>query len=64
MKTRMAFVVDTLRLMVGVGNYRQYCAHMQQRHPGILPMTETDYFRYCQQARFPSKAGVLKRCPC
>jgi uncharacterized short protein YbdD (DUF466 family) len=57
-------VADTLRLMVGVGNYQVYCEHMRQMHPEAEPMNETAYFRYCQQARYPSRAGAIKRCPC
>jgi uncharacterized short protein YbdD (DUF466 family) len=51
-------------LMVGAGNYKNYCAHMQQEHPEATVMTETEYFRYGQNARYPSKDGAIKRCPC
>lgn len=55
---------DAARLMVGVGSYAQYCAHMVTHHPDTTPMTEVEYFRYCQDARYPGKSGSIKRCPC
>ena len=55
---------DTLRLMVGIGDYARYCEHMRAHHAGAPVMSEAEYFRYCQQARFPSKAGQIRRCPC
>ena len=57
-------VAETARLMVGVGNYNKYCSHMQQHHPERPVMTETEYFRYGQNARYPTKDGAIKRCPC
>jgi len=57
-------VTETARLMVGVGDYQKYCAHMKSHHPDVTVMTETEYFRYGQQARYPSKDGTIKRCPC
>lgn len=57
-------VAQTCRMMVGVGDYARYCEHMQQRHPELTPMTEGEYFRYCQEARYPSKSGKISRCPC
>jgi len=52
------------RMMVGVGDYAAYKAHMENHHPELKPMSEQDYFRYCQDARYPSKAGKISRCPC
>lgn len=57
-------VAQTCRMMVGVGDYARYCEHMQQHHPELTPMTESEYFRYCQAARYPSKGGKISRCPC
>jgi uncharacterized short protein YbdD (DUF466 family) len=57
-------VAQTARLMVGVGDYANYVEHMRQHHPDRPPMTHTEYFRYCQAARYPSKDGTIKRCPC
>lgn len=52
------------RMMVGVGDYAAYKTHMENHHPELAPMTEQEYFRYCQDARYPSKAGKISRCPC
>lgn len=57
-------LLQTARLMVGVGDYAGYCQHIRERHPQTTPMTETEYFRYCQEARYPSKDAAIKRCPC
>ena len=64
MKTIFQRVAETARLMVGVGDYQKYSAHMKHHHPEIAVMTETEYFRYGQSARYPSKNGSIKRCPC
>ena len=63
-KTLFKRIVETSRLMVGVGDYAKYCSHMQTHHPEATVLSETEYFRYCQEARFPSRAGAIKRCPC
>ena len=52
------------RMMVGVGDYDGYKTHMESHHPELTPMSEREYFRYCQDARYPSKAGKITRCPC
>lgn len=57
-------VAQTARLMVGVGDYQQYLAHMQCHHPDETAMSEIAYFRYCQDSRYPGKDGGVKRCPC
>lgn len=55
---------QSFRLMVGVQDYPKYLQHMRQHHPDITPMSERDFHRYCLDARFPSKAGKLGKCPC
>jgi uncharacterized short protein YbdD (DUF466 family) len=60
----MSRVAQTFRLMVGVQDYPGYLRHMNQQHPQIKPMTEKEFHRYCLDARFPSKAGKLGKCPC
>jgi len=57
-------VAQTARLMVGVGDYPRYLAHMKTHHPSAPVMSEKDYFRYCQESRYPGKDGSIKRCPC
>ena len=54
----------TLRLMVGVGDYDGYLEHVRRHHPDQEPMTRSDYFHYCQAARYPTRDGTIKRCPC
>ena len=56
--------VQAARLMVGVGNYQYYLEHMQLHHPDTAAMSEMEYFRYCQESRYPGKDGSIKRCPC
>jgi uncharacterized short protein YbdD (DUF466 family) len=63
-KNTVARIVQTARLMVGVGDYQRYLSHMQQHHPDAAVLSEKDYFRYCQESRYPSKTGSIKRCPC
>ncbi|MDZ7278320.1 CstA-like transporter-associated (seleno)protein [Pantoea eucrina] len=55
---------QSFRLMVGVGDYQTYLRHMRERHPEHPPMDERAYHRYCLEARFPSQAGKLGKCPC
>jgi uncharacterized short protein YbdD (DUF466 family) len=57
-------VAQTARLMVGVGDYQRYVSHMQLQHPDTAVLSEKEYFRYCQESRYPSKTGSIKRCPC
>jgi len=52
------------RLMVGVQDYQKYLQHMRRHHPDRPPMNERDFHRYCLDARFPSQAGKLGKCPC
>jgi len=63
-KSVLVRIVQTARLMVGVGNYQQYLQHMQLHHPDATAMSEVAYFRYCQESRYPGKDGGIKRCPC
>lgn len=57
-------VAQSFRLMVGVQDYGNYVNHMRCHHPETPPMTERDFHRYCLNARFPSEAGKLGKCPC
>lgn len=56
--------VQAARLMVGVGDYQRYLQHMQSHHSDATAMSEVEYFRHCQDSRYPGKDGSLKRCPC
>lgn len=55
---------QSFRLMVGVQDYQNYLQHMRQHHPDLPPMSEREFHRYCLDARFPSQAGKLGKCPC
>nr|WP_249192831.1 YbdD/YjiX family protein [Yersinia sp. Marseille-Q3913] len=57
-------VAQSFRLMVGVQDYGNYVNHMRRHHPETTPMSEREFHRYCLDARFPSKAGKLGKCPC
>lgn len=53
----LGLVRETARLMVGVPPYQGYCRHMAEHHPEAPVMSETDFFRNRQQARYGSGAG-------
>lgn len=55
---------QSFRLMVGVPDYPTYLDHMNKHHPDLEPMDEKTFFRYCVDARYPTKDGGMKRCPC
>ena len=48
---------DTARLMIGLPSYDAYRAHMAERHPERAPMSEAEFFRERQEARFGAKGG-------
>jgi len=52
--------------MVGQGDYQQYLTHMRSHHPASEPMSEQEFFRYHQNARYPQARGktAINRCPC
>lgn len=65
MKNILIRLAETARLMVGIGSYQKYRLHMQRQHPAAPVMSETEYFRYCQNSRYPSDTNrEIKRCPC
>lgn len=57
---------QTANLMVGQGDYQQYLTHMRSHHPASEPMSEQEFFRYHQNARYPQARGktAINRCPC
>lgn len=57
---------QTANLMVGQGDYQQYLQHMHNSHPDLTPMTQVEYFRRNQNARYPQAKGktTINRCPC
>jgi uncharacterized short protein YbdD (DUF466 family) len=48
---------ETGRLMVGLPRYDLYRQHMADRHPDAPVMTEIEFFRDRQQARYGGKSG-------
>lgn len=49
--------VQTARLMVGLPDYARYAAHVREKHPGREPMSEEEFFRTRQQARYGGGQG-------
>lgn len=43
---------DGGRLMVGVPSYDAYLRHAREHHPDVPPMSEADFIRNRQAARF------------
>lgn len=52
LKTFSKCVCDGARLMVGQGDYAAYAAHIRRTHPTLEPMTEREFFRNRENARF------------
>ena len=49
--------VHTARLMVGLPDYARYAAHVREKHPDREPMSEAEFFRSRQQARYGGGQG-------
>jgi uncharacterized short protein YbdD (DUF466 family) len=43
---------DCGRLMVGVPSYDNYVLHIRTQHPDVTPMSEAEFVRDRQSARF------------
>jgi uncharacterized short protein YbdD (DUF466 family) len=52
LRTLTKCVCDGARLMVGQGDYGVYAEHIRRTHPDREPMTETEFFRNRENARF------------
>lgn len=48
----MRGIGDCGRLMVGVPSYETYLAHIRTQHPGATAMSEAEFVRNRQAARF------------
>ncbi|MDB5690340.1 MAG: hypothetical protein JWL91_2216 [Sphingomonas bacterium] len=48
---------ETARLMVGLPRYDLYRQHMALHHPDAPVMSEIEFFRDRQQARYGGKSG-------
>lgn len=52
LRTLTKCVCDGARLMVGQGDYGAYADHVRRTHPDQEPMSETEFFRNRENARF------------
>ena len=52
LRTLTKCVCDGARLMVGQGDYGAYAEHIRRTHPDREPMTEMEFFRNRENARF------------
>ncbi|MBV8124763.1 MAG: YbdD/YjiX family protein [Burkholderiaceae bacterium] len=55
------YLVQSLRLMVGVPDYGAYLRHMAATHPDQEPLSYEDFFRNRMDARYGGK-GRIGRC--
>jgi len=53
----LRWLAEAARQMVGVPSYEAYCRHVAQHHPGRDPMTEREFFRNRQEARYGARGG-------
>jgi uncharacterized short protein YbdD (DUF466 family) len=53
---------DGARLMVGQGDYDAYVAHMSATHEGARIMTQSEFFRARENARFGVGGERAFRC--
>ncbi len=52
LKTFSKCVCDGARLMVGQGDYEAYATHIRKTHADQEPMSEREFFRNRENARF------------
>lgn len=50
-------LLETLRLMVGVPDYRRYLNHRHQHHPDQPVLSEAEFFAERQRARYGSSSS-------
>ncbi len=48
------YLGQAAKLMVGLPDYDTYVAHMRATHPDLPVMSETEFFRNRQEARYGS----------
>jgi uncharacterized short protein YbdD (DUF466 family) len=63
-KVFIKLVTQTLRLMVGAGDYDAYVKHFHEHHPEQVVMSKEQYFLHQLYSRYPNKKGNINRCPC
>jgi uncharacterized short protein YbdD (DUF466 family) len=49
--------IEAIRLIVGVPPYRRYLEHMARHHPDRPVMSETQFFRNREEARYGGRGG-------
>ena len=57
LRTLLGRVQETARLMVGLPPYDTYRQHMAAHHPGDAVMSEVEFFRNRQEARYGGRTG-------
>ncbi len=60
----LGMTAQTLRLMIGVGDYDAYVAHMQGHHPDAPVLDYAAWYRNRVEARYGGGDGKVSRCPC
>ena len=61
----LSLTAQTLRLMIGVGDYEAYLEHMKLHHPEMPTLDYTAWYRNRVDARYGSgSGGKVSRCPC
>ncbi len=53
----LARLREMAHLMVGLPRYDAYLAHMAERHPDKQPLSEAEFFRDRQEARYGGRNG-------
>jgi uncharacterized short protein YbdD (DUF466 family) len=48
------YLGQAAKLMVGLPDYETYVAHVRATHPDLQPMSEIEFFRDRQEARYGS----------
>lgn len=56
-RTSLSRLAEAIRIVVGVPSYRTYREHMARHHPTRPVMTEPEFFRNRQDARYGGKNG-------
>jgi uncharacterized short protein YbdD (DUF466 family) len=54
---RLARLLATLRQVAGMPDYPRYLAHMAERHPDRLPVSERDFFEQYVNCRYGNGAS-------
>lgn len=57
-----SFIVHVAQMLVGIPDYNNYVAHMQQKHPEQSVMSHKEFFRERQSARYGGNGKGGMRC--